>query len=151
MPITVNVGASRKIADNNYGSRGASVNIELELESGLIGEPAKLHDKIRQLFGLVKVSLAEELNGNGHTNGNTQAAGQPNGANGNGASPRSNPSRPATASQVKAIYAIAKGQRLNLNQFLRDRFQVGRPEDLGIKQASAVIDELKSSRANEGG
>ena len=29
MPLRTNVGVSRKVSDNNYGSRGASVNLEV--------------------------------------------------------------------------------------------------------------------------
>jgi len=38
----------------------------MELDSSLAGDPAKLHERIRQLFGLVRTSLTEELTGNGH-------------------------------------------------------------------------------------
>src|SRR5207253_2492390 len=70
MPLKLNVGASRKVTDNNYGSRGASVNLELELDTALASDSSKLQEKIRHLFGLVRVSLAEELNaGNGHQSG----------------------------------------------------------------------------------
>ena len=65
--------------------------------------------------------------------------------NGQPAYPPSNPPRAATQSQLKAIMAIAKRLRINPVQLARDRFQVRRPEDLSIQQASAIIDELKNS------
>jgi hypothetical protein len=155
MPLTLNVGLSRKVGEANYGSRGANVNVELEVDSSLIGEPDKLKERIRQLFSLVRATLAEELNGgNGHgaaspnrsqANGQ-QSAGQPNG----NAQPGSGP-RPATQSQVKALYAITKSQGRNLNQLLRDRFRIGKPEQLSIGEASRLIDELKSAENREGG
>ena len=153
--MKINVGLCRKIGEANFGSRGATVNLELELDSSLVGEPARLKERIRQLFALVRTSLAEELNG-GNGNGRGQQsngeAQPPNSQNGNGnghssGAPngqRSGGQRPATQSQVKAIYAIARGRQINVAQFLRERFQVGRPDDLSLRDASAVIDELKS-------
>jgi hypothetical protein len=148
MPLKLNVGLSRKVADNNYGSRGGSVNVELEVESALVTEPGKLKERIRQIFGLVRESLGEELNGNGsgahHTgNGTTEQRGNgtPNG-NGNGTGQRTSSPRPATQSQVKALHAIARNKRADLAQLLQ-RYRVGRPEDLNIKEASQLIDEMK--------
>lgn len=65
MPIKLNIGLSQKVGDNNYGSRGATVNVELEVESALANDPGKLQDRIRQVFNLVRASVAEELNGHG--------------------------------------------------------------------------------------
>ena len=61
MPLKTNVGVSRKIADNNYGSRGASVNLEVELDSSLIQEPERFLDRIRQVFRLAQQAIDEEL------------------------------------------------------------------------------------------
>ena len=52
--------------------------------------------------------------------------------------------RPATASQVKAIRAIAARRRIDLVGLLRDRFGLQTADELGIRQASDLIDELKS-------
>jgi hypothetical protein len=51
--------------------------------------------------------------------------------------------RPATPAQVKALYAVARSLGVNLPELLRGRFGVGRPEDLNVRQASALIDQLK--------
>jgi hypothetical protein len=151
MPLKLNVGASKKVGEANYGSRGASVNVEMELDSALVNDPPRLQERIRQLFGLVRASLAEELNGNGHGNGNGGA--KP--ANNNGAhhqpAPPPAPPRQATSSQIKAIFAIARAKQINVHSLLRQRFQVGRPDDLDIKQASNLIDELKGSGDGQDG
>jgi len=145
--MKVSVGLTKKIGDTNYGSRGASVNVELELESSLVSEPAKLQERIRQIFGIVRTSLAEELNGNGHG-----AAQNTNRANGHAKTegPASNAGtrqpRAATQSQVRAIHAIAKSQGIQLARLLGGRYQVDRAEDLTIKQASELIDSLKSNK-----
>ena len=104
----------------------------------------------------MRISLAEELNGgsNGHESANNGSNarhddGQRNDGNGDSrsrdAGQRGNPPRPATTSQVKALFAITKSQRVNLSQLLRERFRVGKPEDLTIKEASQLIDQLKNS------
>lgn len=150
MPLRLNVGASRKVTDNNYGSRGASVNLELELDSALIAEPAKLQEKIRHLFSMVRTSLAEELNGgNGHGAKPTPSAPPPvkssPSGNGNGSPPRNGSVRAATPAQIKAIYGLAKRQGLNLAELLNERAQVRRPEELTLPQASLIIDAIKNA------
>jgi hypothetical protein len=154
MPLKVNIGLSRKVGEANYGSRGASVNVEMELDSALVSEPAKLQDRIRQLFSMVRSTLTEELNGgahhgqpaNGHDGGQRTTAGARE-ASSPPAGQRDNGSRRATPSQVKAIYAISRSKRINLSQLLRERFQVNRADDLSLSEASLVIDELKSAEA----
>jgi hypothetical protein len=53
--------------------------------------------------------------------------------------------RPATANQIRAIHAIARRQNLDLPQALQAEFQVARPEDLSVAQASRFIDSIKPS------
>jgi hypothetical protein len=155
MPLTLNIGLSRKVGEANYGSRGASVNLEIELDSQLVTDPAKLQERIRQCFGMVRVSLDEELTGG---NGNAEpdhhgSDNRPRNANGNsnghGASrfnnARGNNSRPATSSQIKAIHAIARRHRIDLAAFLQERFHIARPDDLTLQEASTTIDDLKAS------
>lgn len=153
MSMRLNVGLSKKVGEANYGSRGASVNLDLELDSALVAEPARLQDRIRQLFALVRTSLQEELNGNGNGNGNGHAANHdpnpiphssPSKSNGNGGSHQSS-ERPATPAQIKALYAITRQQALNLDELLQDRYRVHRPDELTLRQASRLIDSLKSS------
>jgi hypothetical protein len=81
--LKLSVGFNRKTGEANYGSRGASVSLDLELESGLVEQPDQLRERIRYLFGLAKASVEEEphsrqagpngtqtnANGNGHANG----------------------------------------------------------------------------------
>ena len=59
--IKLNTGFSRKVGEPNYGSRGASVNLELEVESAAIQDPDKMHRKIRALFALARKAVDEEL------------------------------------------------------------------------------------------
>lgn len=161
MPMKLNVGASRKVTDNNYGSRGASVNLELELDASLVAQPVKLQERIRQLFGLARASLAEELNGHGAANNGDREEATPNddpatrprsatdGRRGCNGSHRPSP-RPATSSQVRALYAIARSRGIDLPQFLCERFESRRANDLSITQASAAIDALKAAESPSG-
>lgn len=86
--LKLNIGFNRKVGEANFGSRGASVNLEIEVESGLVREPDKLQAKIGYLFELAKASVESQLNG-----GNAPQQPQPatnsngsgsNGSNGNG-------------------------------------------------------------------
>ena len=156
MPVTLNIGLSRKIGEANFGSRGASVNLEVELENGVLTDPSQLRDRVRDLYLLARQSVEEELqrsadelpaesshiNGNGH--GATQRVlSQPQ----NGTA-HAQPVRPeiarATQSQIRAIFAITKRQGLDPHKLISERYRVQRLEDLSLREASSLIDELKN-------
>jgi hypothetical protein len=151
--LKLNIGLSRKVGAENYGSRGASLHIELEAESSLVADPEKLRERIRQMFNLIRASLDEELNGHGHgdlrsnANGNGQQPAKAVNGNGQRQTSAGNGSakgRTATTSQVRAIRAIANRVGVDLPELLRERFHVGRADDLSIGDASTLIDELKA-------
>ena len=142
MPAKLNIGLSRKVGEANYGSRGASAHLEVELDAGVVSDPQLLRDRMRSLYAMARQSVEEELcrssdgassepahsNGNGHGNGHHT---QP-------------PAGTATQSQVRAIFAIAKRHRLDPNSVVQERFHLSRVEDLSIRQASEMIDALKN-------
>ena len=145
--LKINIGLSKKVGEANYGSRGASVNLELDADSALASDPERLREKIRFLFGLAKASVEEELNGNA-SNGHAIASAPPNG-HGNGH--RKDATRPATASQVRALHAIAQRLHLDATNIVQSRYGVEKPEDLSITEASELIDSLKVSSNGVGG
>ena len=57
--LTLNVGFSRKVGEANYGSRGASLQLELELDSQLIQQPDELQDQIRSLYAENRLQVRE--------------------------------------------------------------------------------------------
>ena len=165
MSVKLNIGLSRKVGEANYGSRGASINLEVELDNGVLNDPGQLRDRVRDLYMLARQSVDDELqrpadagetayvngngNGNGHarhSNGHGHANGNGNGhASGNGQQPRMEMAR-ATQSQIRAIFAITKRQGLDPDVLVRDKYRVHRMDDLSIREASALIDELKNGR-----
>ena len=136
--LKLNVGFSRKVGEANYGSRGASLQLELELDSGLIQQPDKLQDRIRRLYAMARQAVEEELRGQ---NGRPET-------NGNGRQESTGPR--ATAAQLRAVRAIADRQRLDLPSFLREQYGAVSPDDLTLPQASRLIDDLKARGATGG-
>jgi len=143
MPAKLNIGLSRKVGEANYGSRGATAHLEVELDAGVVSDPQLLRDRMRSLYAMARQSVEEELrrssdgasnepahsNGNGHAHGNRHQT-QPAGGT-------------ATQSQVRAIFAIARRQRLDPLGLIQERFHRDRLEDLSIREASSLIDDLK--------
>ena len=133
--LKINIGHSRKIGEPNYGSRGASVHFEVEVDHGLAEQTQALRQKIRELFAQAQAAVREELHGP-ETNGTQRPA-----TNGH-----QRPQRMATSSQVRAIHAIANRQRTNLSELLQE-LGIGRLEELSIGSASELIDRLKSTQS----
>ena len=156
MPLKLNVGVSRKVGLPDYGSVGASCNLEMELDSTLIERDLDgFHLRVRDAFVAVRQAVQDELarvqapielappappglrptsspaNGNGHPF--------------HGPAERSRTRKLATEKQVKAILAIARQQHADLDGLLQQDFGLERVEDLSIKQASELIDMLKAA------
>jgi len=146
--IRLNVGASRKVSDNHYGSKGGNVNIELELDSSLALDSQKLRDHIRKLFDLANASLSEELQANNEPTC-VEESHHHEGANlnGNGNAVTVTPVRFATEKQIICIQGLARKHGVPVTELLKQA-GVRVFNDLSIRQASAMIESLKGSSAN---
>jgi hypothetical protein len=149
--IKLNVGASRKVSDNHYGSRGGNVNIELELDSTLALDSQKLRDHIRKLFDLANASLSEELQANNEPacvedSHHQRDGANPNG-NGNGNAVTVAPVRYATEKQIICIQGLARKHGVPVPELLKQA-GVRVFNDMSVRQASQMIESLKGSSAN---
>ncbi len=157
--LKLNAGLSRKIGLPNYGSRGAMVNVEIELPADVLRDPEKLKRQVRGCFETLRAAVDEELGVTPGTNGgdpqeerwrpieNVRRNGGgnghvSNGAGGYAANGRGGP--PATEKQVRALHAFARRAGVGLADELRERFGVVTADVLTKRQASEAIDRLKS-------
>ena len=154
--LKLNVGTNRKIGQPDFGSAGASCNLELELDTALFQDLEGLQQVVRRAYAACNQAVQDELARiAGDTCKNTQPqevievrttptiSGAPV-TRIPAAQFTNQPSpRPATASQVKAIRAIAARRKIDLVGMLRERFGLTTADELGIRQASNLIDELK--------
>jgi hypothetical protein len=162
--MKLNVGVSRKAGLPGYSSVGASCNLELELDAGLLERDLDgFHQQIRTAYIAAHQAVHDELarlhatngesrqtapsrsvaNGAGSRNGHERSHGDsPSSRRGQTEQARS--PKPATPNQVKAIHSIARRQDVDLLAILREEFEVDRAEELTLKQASSLIDQLKS-------
>jgi hypothetical protein len=140
MPLSINVGLSRK-ASKDYQSIGVSINVTAELDQALLARPDQLQKQIGDLYAQAHYALEGQMNRLADSGGPaTRPAPKNNGANGDGRS-----TAPMTASQRRAILAIAKRWEINVDYECRERFAT-EFDDLSIHQASDLIDHLKNSQ-----
>ncbi len=165
--LKLHAGISRKVGLPGFSSASASCHIEAELDSTLLNDhegfqivvqrayqscEQAVEDQITRLTSdsqhepaqaeVTEIRMSPSINGARITNGTHHAhqAQLPN---------KPSP-RPATTSQVKAIRAICARRRIDLLNLLRDRFGLTTADELGIRQASNLIDELKNDEPADG-
>jgi hypothetical protein len=157
MPLRLNVGISKKLGLPAYSSVGASCNLDLELENGVLRDPAGFRDQVRGAFLAAQEAVDDELARlqaggepiearedtviNGHSNGVHAGNGKP-AHRLEAQHPRVG--KPATPSQVRAILSIARRQNADLDGLLCD-LGVTHPEELSLAEASRLIDQLKAA------
>ncbi|MFM8415514.1 MAG: hypothetical protein ACKOCX_12405 [Planctomycetota bacterium] len=162
--LKLHAGVSKKVGLPGFSSASASCTIEAELDSSLLQDhegfqvvvqrayqscEKAVQDQIARLTSddqtcvqpqeVVEVRTSPAISGARITTNSAELLAT------NRAAFRDAPSpRPATASQVKAIRAIAARRKIDLVGLLRERFGLTTADELGIRQASNLIDELKS-------
>ncbi len=143
MPMKLSIGLSRKVGQPNFGSHAASCSVEFEVEGSMLQANLEtFHHHVRNGFAACEKAVEDEL---ARHEANPQP--EPQRSQGNG---ERGQARQATSAQVRAILAIGHRQRADISQLVNDRFQVGRPEDLSVQQASQLIDELKGASNDNG-
>jgi hypothetical protein len=134
MPLTLNVGLSRKTSEN-YNSKGVSINLTAELDQALLTKPDELLDRVAALYGQAEEALERQQNPQSSPQ---QAQKQKQHGNGNGRNGDG-----MTTSQRKAIGAICK--RLDINAIDEAKHEYGLDLDrMTIREASKLIDHLKA-------
>ena len=163
--LKLHAGISRKVGLPNFSSASASCHIEAELDSALLGDAAGFQIVVQRAYRSCEQAVEDQISR--LTREAQSDTGQPQkvievrtspaiqGATVNRLSApqfSNQPSpRPATASQVRAIRAICSGRKIDLVSLLRDRVGLQTADELGIRQASNLIDELKSDGENNPG
>ncbi len=167
MPLSINVGLNRK-ASHNYQSTGVSINVTAELDATLLAKPDELQQQIAGLYSQAESALERQAaqlappepprtNGT-RANGSQRNYDRSNGSRGyaersqgnsNGGGNGHNRGGRMTDSQRRAIEAIAR--RVNADPAYEAREITGAElEDLTVRQASDLIDHLKSLESTAG-
>ena len=135
-------GLSRKVGEPNFGSRGASVSVEVELDSVTLRQPEKLKQHIRCGFDRIREAIEEEL----ARPGPEGPGEEPQGRNGRR---RGRRVRPATSSQLRLLRVLAGRKDVDLVGLCRDRCGKEDPAELTLAEASRLIDDLGGNREHE--
>lgn len=139
MPVTISVGFNRKMGEPNYGSRGASVNLQIEREAALLADPAALTEQVDALFELARGCVESELT---ESAPQSDAAGSPPSAASSGSASDSPARLPLTPRQRRTIEHLVQREQLNMDHLLQHYAQ-GRPlAQVTRAQASRLITDL---------
>ena len=149
------VGVSRKLGLPGYGSAGATCQIEVELASNLLAQdPEAFHDQVRRAYAAAHQAVNDDLaqfqaqpKRSERVNGRACREGRwPIVDATNDAAAAASPCCRATARQLQAISAIARRREVDLEDLLL-AYDVDRPEELTVAQASGLIDRLRAAAA----
>jgi hypothetical protein len=162
--LKLHAGVSKKVGLPGFSSASASCTIEAELDSSLLQDHEGFQVVVRRAYQSCEQAVQDQiarLTSDGDSEPQPQEVVEVRTSPAiSGASVNRIPStqftnqpspRPATASQVKAIRAIAARRKIDLVGLLRERFGLTTADELGIRQASSLIDELKSDEPTTAG
>jgi len=174
--LKLHAGVSKKVGLPNFSSASASCTIEAELDSSLLQDREGFQIVVQRAYQSCEQAVQDQIAR--LTSDCPDESNQPNTQPQEVIEVRTSPAirgvavttnsadlgvtkstvfrdapspRPATASQVRALRAIAARRKIDLVGLLRDRFGLLTADELGIRQASNLIDELKSDEGTSTG
>jgi len=147
VPLIVNVGLSRK-ASRDYQSSGVSINVTAELDSALLTRPQELQQEVANLYAQAETALNRQAGIS--SSATARPTPHPDARNGNRMSNEHRNGGGMTASQRRAIEAIAHRAGLDAGQEVYDQLGIAF-NDLTLRQASEMIDRLKGLTAPDAG
>jgi hypothetical protein len=179
MPLRLNIGLSKKLGLPDYGSLGASCNVDIELDAALLQtDPEAFQRHARNAYDACRRAVQEELarhqaapssasapanhqpataasvgangpSGNGNGNGHTSG----NGQNGNGHTGNGRGSgHPASEKQMTYVRQLAghiKGLGVRRLEALANKMFSKPVASMTSLEASGLIDALKGIKAGE--
>ncbi len=140
LKITVSLGKVARTVSGEQISATCGMEIELDATAGEVHRD-EIQQRMARGYATCWQAIVEELNRRSPCSSTPSLPDQSSGQSSNGE--RARRDRLATPAQVKAIYAIAKRQKLDISTMLRERFSVAKPHELSVREASALIDTLK--------
>ncbi len=147
MPITLNIGLSRKLS-KDYNSTGYSISLNAELPADATQDVGRLQAEADRLFELCDQILVDQIaeGDNGPPKHTTDRRGSDRNVHRGGnahrsSTPRDNVRR-LTDAQARAIRNMARRANEDPDQLAGHEFGVDLA-DLDVKQASELIDLLK--------
>jgi hypothetical protein len=165
MTIKINVGVNKKIGLPDYGSAGGHCNIEIEADNSVLNDVEDFLQRVRDAYEVARMSVEEELSHHRpNGSGNTQSRAEPQQQrqeqrqeyrNGNSRSDNNSGGNRyiASAKQQNFIASLVKGIK-GLNWQTLDKYCHSKwgsnTSQLSPKQASELIDDLKSAKEGKG-
>ena len=173
MPVTINVGLSKKVGQPDFGSIGATCHVDFEVEQGLLQHDLEaFHRHVRNAYVACAQAVNDELarqegsgtashqtngannghaaqashngnNGNGHANGNSQNT------NGNGSRQTANMASEKQLSYARQLAKAIQGLGIRRLEELAQKMYHKPLVGLTTLDASGLIDTLKAIKAGE--
>jgi len=149
MPLKLNVGLSKKVGQPDFGSLGASCNLQFEMDATLLqSDPEGFNQQVRNAYSACRSVVDDELSRQqAGTNGTTVPTSQPapnngNGTNGHRATDKQLDYARQLAGQIKGL-GVRRLDAISQQMFAKP------VADLSTVDASGLIDSLKQIKSGE--
>jgi hypothetical protein len=153
MPMSINVGLSKKVGLPDYGSVGATCNVQFEADHNLLDRDLEaFQQRVKNAFvacrQAVQDQLARELNASASSNNGTatrEPAKAANGTNGNGAgNNHANSNGNRTNGNGSNGHHNGDGHRVSEKQLTFIRQLAGSIKGLGVRRLDALTAKMFS-------